>query len=102
MNLFTYFDSKPLLDLLKSDLKAAQREFAKYPNAVAWRNQETAALAYQQAFFYMNSVTRSVEDKHSLSVRALNLNAAERANLICNRACGLAPRELLREHASFI
>ena len=89
-----------VLSTLKANLKMAQNDFNKYPNATRWNVQTREAFIYQQAFYFFGSVSRTEEDRVACLKDLSNEANGNWGDVICKHALGLLLAPALREHAN--
>ena len=89
-----------VLATLKTSLKSAQSNFAKYPNATRWNVQTREAFIYQQAFFFFGAISRTEDDKQALLIALTHEPLGNWGDVICKHALGMTLLGALREHAN--
>ena len=100
MQITTVLHPEAVLENLKGRVQRASKAFIKSPNATNWNVQTREAFAYQQAFYFFHSSTRTTEQKFNLLVRLSKVTHGEWPDAICLSAIGESLESALRDHAN--
>lgn len=100
MDTILHLSPSDVLANLKKRLQMAQRDYLKFPNATRWNVQTRDAFVYQQAFFFLSSVSRPYEDKINMLKALTNEPNGNWGDVICQHALNMSLAPALREHAN--
>ena len=99
MPINTILSPVQVLTNLKKRLQQANRDFAKYPNATHWNVQQRLAFTYQQAFYFLQSSTRTTAQKWDLLVDLSTDPLGNWGDTVCQHALGMTLQKALNEYA---
>ena len=85
---------------LKARAQQASKDFIKCPNALHWTVQTRTAFVYQQAFYFLGTLSRTAQEKQHLLDLLENDNDGNWGNTICQCVLGVSLSAALREFAN--
>lgn len=96
----TALDSATVIATLKRRAQQASKDFIRHPNALRWMVQTRTAFVYQQAFYFLGTLSRTAQEKQHLLDLLENDTDGNWGNTICQCALGVSLSAALREFAS--
>jgi len=99
MPYITVLNPEQVLTNIKKRLQQANREFSKYPNATNWNVQQRLAFTYQQAFYFLNSSSRSLDQKFAFLTALSREPNGNWGDVVCQHCLGMTLQKALNEYA---